>query len=108
MVPHKDVLLAQRLLSAAGEALHQENGRLVLPQAQALFVGVLERAAAHGVDANWSAMRVRTYARGLARCEAAPEVRDAARAAVLKAFGEAPGIREALTPLETVPAAPAR
>jgi hypothetical protein len=50
--------MALRLLSAAGEALQQENGALVLPQARALFVGVLGRAAAHGLDASWSASRV--------------------------------------------------
>lgn len=99
---------AQAIAPAQIEKTPDDPGALVLPQAQALFVGVLERAAAHGLNANWSASRVRVYAAGLARCDAAPEVREATRAAVLKAFGEAPGIREAVTPLESVPVAPAR
>lgn len=82
----KDLLAAQRLLEAAGAALQQENAALVLPQAQALFGGILERAAAHGLDANWSANRIRAYAEGLIRCEAPAAVREAARAAVLRGY----------------------
>ncbi len=101
----KDLLAAQRLLEAAGAALQQENAALVLPQAQALFVGVLERAAAHGLDANWAARRVQGYAEGLARGKASAAVREAARAAVLKAFPDAAGLAQALAPPAGAPAA---
>jgi len=104
----RDTLAAQRLLAAPGAALQQENGALVLPQCQVLFTGVLERAAAHGLDANWAASRVQAYAEGLVRCGAPAEVRQAAQAAVLKAFPEAAGMRQALAPLAGAPAATAR
>ncbi len=104
----KDLLAAQRLLEAAGAALQQENAALVLPQAQALFVGVLERAATHGLDANWAALRVRGYAEGLARCKASAELHEVACAAVLKAFPDSPGVSQALAPPGGTPAAPAR
>ncbi len=104
----KDLLAAQRLLEAAGAALQQENAALVLPQAQALFVGVLERAATHGLDANWAALRVRGYAEGLARCKASAELHEVAGAAVLKAFPDSPGVSQALAPPGGTPAAPAR